>query len=259
MSVMTKCKPFLQRAEELTAHEPIIAHYCRLHAIELLMRARKEGALSKEAQDLMLSEFGRAEEGKKKLDLSDGHDKMEAFAHRIFDAADDVDRAGGATMGTVKQYYMAGLFLDVCAQFYDGELPPDLAEKSKYAKYRTMEIRKCLQQGVRPAPPPAASENHEGGTMSTSSDLIAVNSSAPPLPAPATAPPMEQTQMVAPALAGGSIGIPAGRGVHTPSGTEREDAKKHLENASSALDFNDAESARKFLREALQLLEGIGG
>merc|ERR1719188_504278 len=150
---MKRCRPFLQRAEELALHEPVIAYYCRVHAVELLAR-EKRGGETPEATTLLLAELQRAEEAKKVVDLSQGSESMQAFALRVFDAADTKDRAGCGDAGVAHQFYVASQFVDACAQFFDGELPPDLQEKSKYAKYRAMQIRESVRQGVSPAPPP---------------------------------------------------------------------------------------------------------
>merc|ERR1719181_863680 len=77
--------------------------------------------------------------------------QVENFAQDLFQKADDADRAGRYDMRTGKAYLVASQLIEVCKQF--GELPPDLAEKAKYAKWRFVEIAKATKEGRTPAPP----------------------------------------------------------------------------------------------------------
>lgn len=216
---MSKWRPYLQRATELAQHQPVVAHYCRMHAVELMMQARKAGDTSQELEKQLLEELQRAEASKKSLNLTgaEGQATTESFALKVFDTADEADHAArdSSSQGQVFQkFYAAALFLDVCAQFYDGELPPDLAEKARYARFRVVQIREGLRQGT-PSYPAAAA--------------------APAAPAAAAAP-----VVAAPAapMAPGAV----------------NEAQRKTEMASSALDFGDVSTARKCLLEALQLL-----
>ena len=148
---MAKWRPYLQRASELGEHQAVVAHYCRMHAVELMMQARKAGDTSPELEKQLLEELQRAEASKKSLKLTGGEGQatVESFALNVFDAADEADHAArdSSSQGQVFQkFYAAALFLDVCAQFY-GELPPDLLEKARYARFRVVQIREGAQTG----------------------------------------------------------------------------------------------------------------
>ena len=224
---MSKWRPYIQRAGELATHQPVVAYYCRLHAIELMMKARKGGDTSPELEKQLLGELQEAENAKKNVNLSNnnGQSTTESFALSVFDGADAADHAARdntSQAAVVQHFYAAALFLDICAQFY-GELPPDLAEKARYARFRVVQIREGLRQGVPSYPvapePPAAAEPSVGAAPSASSGYTA------PLAASSS---------------------------HTPGG--REEALKKTEMASSALDFCDVATARKCLQEALHAL-----
>jgi len=215
----------MQRAGELAAHQPVVAYYCRLHAIELMMKARKGGDTSPELEKQLLGELQEAENAKKTLNLSNnnGQSTTESFALSVFDGADAADHAARDNTGqaaVVQHFYAAALFLDICAQFY-GELPPDLAEKARYARFRVVQIREGLRQGV-PSYPVA------------------------PEP-PAAEPPVAQ-----PSASSGYTAAPLAASMSTPGG--RLEALKKTEMASSALDFCDVATARKCLQEALHAL-----
>eukprot|EP00929_Paragymnodinium_shiwhaense_P042570 TRINITY_DN22011_c0_g1_i1.p1 TRINITY_DN22011_c0_g1~~TRINITY_DN22011_c0_g1_i1.p1 ORF type:complete len:273 (+),score=50.38 TRINITY_DN22011_c0_g1_i1:88-906(+) len=262
---LRRCRPFLQRAGELDAHEPIPAHYCRLFAVESLVKAMQRGELDAAAQGVMMEEFAKAEASKARLDLSQGQETMEAFALRVFDNVDLGDRNGSTTAATAAQFYAAACFLDVCAQFYSGELPPDLAEKSKYAKYRTVQIRDCIKQGLNPAPsPPATSAAPAGASFSAPSSAAAAAPVAPaalsagytPVPAPVAPTPVVTPMVTVPA--GNMAGAGRAGGVvpaASCSAAGKSEAKKKCEFAASALDFDDAATAKRLILEALQILE----
>ena len=249
MSLLAKCRPYFQRAEELAEHEPAVAYYCRLHAIEQLMRAHQKGEASGEEKNLLLAELQKAEDVKKSLNISssDGQGTVESFALRVFDAADASDRSARDKTGqaaAVSKLYAAALFLDVCAQFHDGELPPDLAEKARYARFRVVQIREGLKQGIPSYPnDPGAASGSLGEESETAvagpSAAYAASPAAPAAPCPPVA------QCPSP--------MPAG---FAPQGTGpvRDKAREQLELASSALDFRDVATARKCLQEALRLL-----
>merc|ERR1740129_553197 len=149
-------EPYLGRAAELDGHEPVIAYYCRMYSMDVLMKSRQSGGgeASAELNSLLMDTLSRAEASKKTLDLTDGPERVEQFALQVFGQVDSSDRAGLTDAGTAAQFYAASIFLDVCAQFYEGELPPDLQEKSRYAKFRAVQIRECIKQGLPPTLPP---------------------------------------------------------------------------------------------------------
>lgn len=238
-----RCRPFLQRAEELGAHEPVVAYYCRVHAVEILAQAYRAGDNGPEVVTLLTAEMTKAEDAKKVLDLSQGQEAMQVFALQIFDSADVKDRAGCGDAGVAHQFYVASQFVDACAQFFDGELPPDLQEKSKYAKYRAMQIRESVRQGVSPAPPPAGGS--AAAPAAPGSGAAAAEAAAAPPLLPLAATPAVTRPTLQPAA-----------GVRLPSsGDGIAGARKQAEYAASALDFGDVTTARQCLHEALRLLD----
>ncbi|CAE7713149.1 LIP5 [Symbiodinium necroappetens] len=199
------------------------------------------GEASGEEKNLLLAELQKAEDVKKSLNISssDGQGTVESFALRVFDAADASDRSARDKTGqaaAVSKLYAAALFLDVCAQFHDGELPPDLAEKARYARFRVVQIREGLKQGIPSYPnDPGAASGSLGEESETAvagpSAAYAASPAAPAAPCPPVA------QCPSP--------MPAG---FAPQGTGpvRDKAREQLELASSALDFRDVATARKY-------------
>ena len=133
-------KPYLERANELQSKDPVIAYHCRLYALQEAMRIR--AILPEEDVGFVMGLMDTLEKQKSELgELDNPSVLVENFAQDLFQRADDADRAGQNDIRTGKAFLVASQLIEVCKQFE--ELPADLAEKSKYAKWRFVEIAKA--------------------------------------------------------------------------------------------------------------------
>ena len=133
-------KPYLERANELQSKDPVIAYHCRLYALQEAMRIR--AILPEEDVGFVMGLMNTLEKQKSELgELDNPSVLVENFAQELFQRADDADRAGQNDIRTGKAFLVASQLIEVCKQFE--ELPADLAEKSKYAKWRFVEISKA--------------------------------------------------------------------------------------------------------------------
>ncbi|KAL3508437.1 hypothetical protein ACH5RR_027838 [Cinchona calisaya] len=149
--------PYLQRADELQKHEPLVAYYCRLYAMERGLKI-PQGERTKNTNSLLISLMNQLEKDKKSLQLGpDDHLHIEGFALNVFSRADKQDRAGRADLNTAKTFYAASIFFEIINQF--GELQPDLEQKQKYAAWKAADIRKALKEGRKPVPGPPGGED----------------------------------------------------------------------------------------------------
>jgi len=285
--LIKKCNLYLARAKELDGDHPVVAYYCRRHVLDVLVKAKMSKQNTPESDALLMETLQKAEDGSKSIDLSQGQDTMEGFALGLFDNADNGDRAGGLEGNAAKvvasQFYVAGLFLDTLAQFYDGELPPDIAEKAKYAKFRAGTIRNAVSKGLAVPPPPqgssveqqleeawaaAQAEASAAATAPATQPLAPapqppVAATQPPPPAAAAAPPAAAPAQVSAPQAGGYPAQPAQPQRLSVASTvaaarhqnSKEEAIRKLEFAVSAIDFDDVQSSVHFLREALKELD----
>ncbi|CAK9183368.1 unnamed protein product [Ilex paraguariensis] len=159
--------PYLQRADELQKHEPLVAYYCRLYAMERGLTI-PQAERTKTTNALLISLMKQLEKDKKSLKLSpDDHLHLEGFALNVFAKADKQDRSGRADLNTAKTFYAASIFFEVLNQF--GELQPDLEEKQKYAVWKAADIRKALKEGKKPVPGPPS--GGEGLSMPSSTQI----------------------------------------------------------------------------------------
>lgn len=174
----------------------------------------------------------------------------------------------------VKAFYTSGIVMDVLAVF--GDIPDDIQEKQKYAKFKAAYIHNCLKNGEQPIAGPL------GGMENVEDDLNDTNQPGPP---PATAgfnlpnlpdvsnppptfydpkPPESSSGGFSPAI----TPIPAVRTIEpivNPTGSSSDGpvltpdqitkAQKYCKYAGSALNYDDLKTAKLNLRKALQLLE----
>ncbi|KAL3364689.1 hypothetical protein AABB24_013461 [Solanum stoloniferum] len=167
--------PYLQRADELQKHEPLVAYYCRLYAMERGLRI-PQNERTKTTSSILVSLINQLEKDKKSLTLGpDDHLHVEGFALNVFAKADKQDRAGRADLNTAKTFYAASIFFEILNQF--GELQPDLEQKQKYAAWKAADIRKALKEGRKPVPGPPGDEGDTSELSSAPSDTYDLQSS----------------------------------------------------------------------------------
>ncbi|KAI7899147.1 Vta1 like-domain-containing protein [Cokeromyces recurvatus] len=143
--------------------------------------------------------------------------------------ADNEDRAGKATKNTAKTFVAASVFLEILKTF--GDIDPEVDAKIKYAKWKATDIMKALREVsstyTRPSCTPSFSSisNHE--PFQPSSTSASVHPPAPILVAQPQLPPTATT----------NLNIAA--------------AQKNAKWAISALDYDDIQTARTQLLQAL--------
>ncbi|AQK83954.1 Protein HOMOLOG OF MAMMALIAN LYST-INTERACTING PROTEIN 5-like [Zea mays] len=157
--------PYLQRADELQKHEPLVAYYCRLYAMEKGLRIPQKER-TKTTNSILISLMNQLEKDKKSLTLGpDDNLHLEGFALNVFVKADKQDRAGRADINTAKTFYAASIFFEILNQF--GELQPDIEQKQKYAIWKAAEIRKALKEGRKPEAGPPGGDKDEAPVSTT--------------------------------------------------------------------------------------------
>ncbi|KAJ0986995.1 hypothetical protein J5N97_005351 [Dioscorea zingiberensis] len=167
--------PYLQRADELQKHEPLVAYYCRLYAMEKGLKIPQKER-TKTTNALLISLMNQLEKDKKSITLGpDDNLYVEGFASNVFAKADKQDRAGRADLNTAKTFYAASIFYEILNQF--GELQPDVEQKQKYAVWKAAEIRKALKEGRKPEPGPPGGENDLSIASSSPSNIYNVGQS----------------------------------------------------------------------------------
>ncbi|KAD0189496.1 hypothetical protein R6Q59_022400 [Mikania micrantha] len=170
--------PYLQRADELQKHEPLVAYYCRLYAMERGLKIPLSER-TKTTSSILNSLIKQLEKDRQPLQLgADDHLYLEGFASNVFAKADKQDRAGRADLNTAKTFYAASIFFEILNQF--GDVQPDLEQKQKYAAWKAADIRKAIKEGRKPVPGPPGGDKDLFDTSSNGHDPGPSRSEPPP-------------------------------------------------------------------------------
>lgn len=252
---------FIKVATEHENRDPVISYWTRLNALQNGMKLDRK---SKESLGVLMPLMDWLEKEKSVLKeneavtnevVASAH--IENYAIKLFSYADREDRAANFNKNVVKAFYTAGILFDTLEVF--GELTPENKHMRKYSKWKAAYIHNCLKNGQTPTPGPAANQefddaeeedeedpslrptippsNDDGGATAATSQLPPIHHQPPP---PAAVPPPMQPPPSTP------------RDIVDPAVTTK--AQKYCKYASSALDYDDKNTAIDNLTKALNLL-----
>ena len=157
---LKKITQFVRRAEELdndkAPQSRIVAYYCRQYAVQIGITLAKTPA-AKVCLSELLGELEKEKVAMSNFTNKECYQVCRAFAIKIFDKADEEDRAGGAGKATARTFYAAATFLDLLKQFYDNGVEKsdetiEEEKKSFYSKWKATEILKAIKEGREPTP-----------------------------------------------------------------------------------------------------------
>mmetsp|Transcript_2445 Transcript_2445/g.3756 ORF Transcript_2445/g.3756 Transcript_2445/m.3756 type:complete len:309 (-) Transcript_2445:188-1114(-) len=154
---LKKITQYIRRAEELskqsnpTPETILVAYHCRQHAVQMGIPLATTANAKKCLGDILTI----LEEHRSKMGSFSKEEKYKIcqdFAYKIFDKADEEDRAGKSGKGTARTFYAAASFLDILKQFQDGEEQEgeeavEEQKKSFYAKWKATDILKAIKEG----------------------------------------------------------------------------------------------------------------
>ncbi|KAL3882430.1 hypothetical protein ACJMK2_028769 [Sinanodonta woodiana] len=281
-SALKQLQHYLKTAAEHDGRDPVIAYYCRLYTMQSGMQIDKK---SPECRKFLVALMDYLEQKRNMNPWEAIHNEVVGQAHvenyalKVFLYADNEDRAGRFNKNVVKSFYTAGMLFDVLSVF--GEISEDIEKNRKYAKWKAAYIHKCLKNGETPIPGPmpdgtdeAAAgvssigfESHQpqpgpSNYPSSSLDLPTPNQyptmgthappttpQEPPQAKPAISPPNQPTNVTYNA----NWTAPKPTGV-TLTPAHYQKALKLCKYASSALQYEDSQTAIQNLSKALSLL-----
>jgi vacuolar protein sorting-associated protein VTA1 len=177
--------PYLQRADELRAKEPIIAYWCTYYAAQIGIGLKAKDTASR---NFLFELLGALEKMKKDIGPTDAIDIeaasaafVENFALRVFAMADNEDRSGAGNRSTAKKFLAAANFLEVLKTFPQTEVSESNEEKIRYAKWKAADIAKAYREGRKPTPGPAG-----GSDPGIDAELLQLQQAAGPPSYPST-------------------------------------------------------------------------
>lgn len=204
-------KPFLEQGKLRAESDPTLSYYCNLHALQEAMTLRAKMPKAEQPMAFIMGLMDKVEAQKAALPEVDSPQMhVENVASELFQKADDSDRSGNHGLQVAKDFLAAANIFEACKQFTDdGTLPEDLAEKSKYGKWRFVELCKAAKERRAPAPPRGMDEGPAGGDGPAEPDVPPAmpTYAPPPQDAPTYAPPPSYMDLP-PASGDGGGGMP---------------------------------------------------
>ncbi|KAF8746711.1 hypothetical protein RHS02_00816, partial [Rhizoctonia solani] len=199
--------PFLQRADEMRAKDPIISFWCEYYAVKKGLSLKLSGGGGRQFLAKLMDSLEATKKALRDHESIQNEEVaylyVENFADRIFVMADEEDRRGAASRSTAKKFLAAGQFYDLLGAFDNVKLShtPKTIEKRTYSKWRATEISKAFRDGRAPPPPPSPSAPVDSQLPSSLTDpsasqtLTIGSTSSLPLeaPSPSSPPPTAHT------------------------------------------------------------------
>ncbi|KAH7025394.1 Vta1 like-domain-containing protein [Macrophomina phaseolina] len=145
---------FAARAAQLEKFKPVISYWSEYYIVNQII-AKGLHTADEECMQYTTALMDKLEQTKAQNPDNDAiHDDVaakayvEQFALDTFQRADNAVRANKASAQTADTFRAAATFLDLMAVW--GPLDPELAAKSKFAKYHALRIAKALKAGEDP-------------------------------------------------------------------------------------------------------------
>lgn len=167
--IIPECPPslksiqhFLKTAAEHDTRDPIVAYWCRLHALQVGLKLTTKK--TPEETKVLMAIMDWLEEAKKIFKdnepissevVAQAH--LENYALKLFLFADKQDQELNYGKNIVKAFYTAGVIYDVLTTF--GDLTDEASQNRKYARWKAAYIHNCLKNGETPVPGPMQPEN----------------------------------------------------------------------------------------------------
>lgn len=173
---------YFQTAAEHDKRDPAIAYYCRLYGMQRGMELDKKSPDCRNYLVKLMNYLEQTKQQYKDLEAIQsevvGQAYLENYCIKLFHYADTEDRASRFGKNVVKSFYTAAMLMDVLSNF--GELPEEIEQNRKYAKWKAAYLHNCLKNGETPTPGPLDYENDKGldnGTAANQSNIY--NNQAP--------------------------------------------------------------------------------
>lgn len=155
---LKKIKPFVLRAEELdrdkSPESRLVAYYLRQYAVHLGIPLSSSSPPSKVCLGHLLADLEKEKPAMDNFSRDEAAYVCRQFANGVFDKANSEDRMGLASKTTAKTFYAASSFLQMLEQFSEPDSEERAEEKKRilYAKWKSTDILKAIQEGRQPAP-----------------------------------------------------------------------------------------------------------
>lgn len=277
--------PYVLRSMDLATRNAVVSFYCLQYAVHVgvdMLQGMTEPDKT-ESTKFLMAQMDRLEKEKGGLGVSDEEARamVELYSLKMFKRADDADRSGRQDSNVAKMFYTSSLLMEITKQF--GDLTEDILEKQRYARWKTVEINRAVKMGLAPTrAAPSMQDDSDDEQHNLSEKQQQQLQPSPPSGSNSFASQQYQQQqqqqqrqqpqrpteksVAQPRLAASKPipSTPSSDTNHTSSNGKSggkevslDDimlAQKYSKFAVSSLQFNDVAAARKYLQDALNLL-----
>ncbi|CRG93283.1 vacuolar protein sorting-associated protein VTA1, putative [Plasmodium gallinaceum] len=139
----------LKKSEELEKDHLLISFFCILYIVEQLKDYVKNNYTDIEAKNILINCLNKGEKVRPSFDSLD-YNELSEFCKRLFLAADKNDRYDEITKKTLQMFYTCQIFYEILNHFR--KLNNEERKKYIYAKYKTIYIKKCFDNNIKPEP-----------------------------------------------------------------------------------------------------------
>ncbi|WVQ93226.1 hypothetical protein IAU59_000291 [Kwoniella sp. CBS 9459] len=158
------CEQILKRAKEIKSIQPVVAYWCCFSAaqkaLNIKQRTKEETLFLMQVIDALEAMKAALANNEAITSEAAGAALVEAFALKVFMTADNADRAGNTGKATIRNFVVAGQFIEVLRCFENG-MTDEMEQKLQYARWKAADGAKALREGRMPASGPPIPE---GGT-----------------------------------------------------------------------------------------------
>ncbi|XP_064627912.1 vacuolar protein sorting-associated protein VTA1 homolog [Lineus longissimus] len=168
----------MKTAQEIDSRKPgnpVVCYWCRMYCLQKAMSIDKSTPECRtyiiqlmnylEAVKKAAKDNEHADESQGMLSETVGGSIVEDYATKVFNYADQEDRAARFHKNTIKSFYTAFLLFEVMEVFGSQEDNDHVSVRRRYAKWKAWNINKCLKSGEQPIPGPVAGAEDEFGAL----------------------------------------------------------------------------------------------
>ncbi|OCF39761.1 vacuolar protein sorting-associated protein VTA1 [Kwoniella heveanensis CBS 569] len=155
------CEQILKRAKEIKNIQPVVAYWCCFSAaqkaLNIKQRTKEETLFLMQLIDALEAMKAALSNNEAITSEAAGAALVEAFALKVFMTADNADRAGNTGKATIRNFVVAGQFIEVLKCFENG-MTDEMEQKLQYARWKAADGAKALREGRTPASGPPIPE-----------------------------------------------------------------------------------------------------
>lgn len=164
---MKTIKFILQKSEELEKKQLLTSFFCLLYVVEKLNLYVRKKDSDKEAKELFINCLTKAEKIRPTFSKLD-EGELAKFCNTLFAVADKNDRTQEFTKKTLQLFFTSQIFYEILDHFKT--LDEDEKKKYVYAKYKTVYLKKCLDNNITPRPGTPVDDKDTNGSQNVAND-----------------------------------------------------------------------------------------